>query len=74
MGQQCVLVAKRDPGMHCRECGQQGDGGDPFICSAVGGHIWSSAPSAGLPSSRQMGTAGESPLEGAEMVGAWSTA
>lgn len=71
MGQQCVPVVKKaQMTLECTaECGQQGEGGDPPICSALGGHIWSSAPSAGLPSSRQMGTAGESPAEGCGAVG-----
>ena len=50
MSQQCALVAKSqwDPGLHCTKYCQQSKGSAAPLCSALGGHRWSTAPSAGL--------------------------
>lgn len=52
------------PRLHYTEHGQQGKEGDSPLCSAWGGHIWSTAPSAGLPSSRWTGNCWREASEG----------
>jgi len=56
------------PEGRCSVCAQQGR--EVLLCSALpwGGQNWSTAPSAGLPSSGQAGSCWESPMEGAELV------
>ena len=47
---------QRDPGGNWEECGQQVEGGDPALCSALVRHIWGAGSSAGLPSSKETGS------------------
>lgn len=51
MGQQCVPVVKKaQMTLECTaECGQQGEGGDPPICSALGGTSGAVHPVLGCP-------------------------
>uniref|UniRef100_A0A803YPK7 Fas activated serine/threonine kinase n=1 Tax=Meleagris gallopavo TaxID=9103 RepID=A0A803YPK7_MELGA len=71
-GRQCVLVAKEANGMHCRERGQQGEGGDPPLCSALGGTSGAVHPVLGcpVPGRRELLEKAQWGMRGG---GAWST-
>ena len=62
---------QQDPGVHCPECSQQGrECCSPLLCP--GGALLEHCAQCWAPSSGQTGNCWESPVEGVEMVGAWS--
>ena len=75
ISQHCDLVAKKANGT--LECSAQSEASgvrEVIFPSALpwGGHIRSTGPSAGLPSSRQAGNCWGEPGEGYGEIGAWS--
>lgn len=73
MSQQCALLAQKANGtLGCAAqsvARRAGRCSSPLLCSAGGGHSWSTETSVGLPISGQSGNCWKSPTEGAEMGG-----
>ena len=77
MSQQCALVAQKANGtLSCTAQSVVTRAGRwfcPLLCTGRGGTAAALCPVWGSPVAGRLGTAGESPAEGAEMVGAWNT-